>query len=636
MTMLDRMRRHKGWLKWSLFLVVLAFVVFYIPDFLQQTDGAAPGEVVARVGDQEITASTFRRAYQMQIAAYQRAYGGNFNEQMLRQLGIEQQILQQLLDEHAAVAEAERLGLKVTDQELAQRIMAIPAFQQDGQFAGHQVYERVLAMQRPPLTTAEFEENLRRSLLAEKLRAAVTEWVAVSDAEVERAYRDRNEKVKLEFVVFSADRFRDQVTVTDADLSATFEKNKETYRVGEKRRIKYFVVDVENIRKRIVVPPGDVERHYQQNIELYTTPEQVRASHILLKTEGKDEAAVKARAEQLLKQARAGADFAALAKANSEDGSAAQGGDLDYFGRGRMVPEFDEVAFKLAPGSISDLVKTQFGYHIIKVTDKKPETKRTLDEVRQQIADQLAYERAQQEANDLAAKLDAEIDEPADLERVAKSRGLEVKESGFFTKEEPIAGLGPVPQLAEQAFTMKDGEVAGPVRVARGNVFFTVTGRQESKVPALAEVKDRVREDTIRQKARELAKTRAESLAAAFKSDFAGAAKKAGLDVKTTELIARGSPLPEVGVSTAVDAAVFGLQQGGVSGPIATDAGTVVARVAERDEIEAAELAAQRDALREELVAEQRGRFFGAYMQKAKERLTTQINQETLRRVVGA
>ena len=171
------------------------------------------------------------------------------------------------------------------------------------------------------------------------------------------------------------------------------------------------------------MPPADIEQAYNNNIEQYTTPEQVRASHILLKTEGKDDATVKAKAEELLKQAKGGADFAELAKANSEDeASAKNGGDLDYFGRGRMVPEFDQVAFALQPGQISDLVKTQYGYHIIKVTDKKSATTRPLAEVRQQLNDQLAYERAQTQAADLAAKLEKQISKPADLDKVAQRR----------------------------------------------------------------------------------------------------------------------------------------------------------------------------------------------------------------------
>src|SRR5207249_1411860 len=179
-------------------------------------------------------------------------------------------------------------------------------------------------------------------------------------------------------------------------------------------------------------------RAYNDGIEQYTTAEQVRASHILLKTEGKDDAAVKAKAEDVLKQSKAGADFSELAKKYSEEeASAKNGGDLDYFGRGRMVPEFDQAAFAMQPGQISDLVKTQYGYHIIKLVDKKAAATRTLAEVRQQISDQLAYEKAQTQATDLAQKLEKEIKKPADLDTAAKANGLTVQESGFFARDEP-------------------------------------------------------------------------------------------------------------------------------------------------------------------------------------------------------
>jgi peptidyl-prolyl cis-trans isomerase D len=634
--MLDRMRRHKGWLKWSLFIVVLSFIAFYIPSFMRDSGAAGPGDVVARVGSQTITVMMFRRAYQQQMQAYQRAYGGSLNEQLLRQMGIDQQILQQLIDERAAVAEAQRVGLTVSDAEVAQRIFAIPAFQQNGQFAGQELYERVLQMQTPPLSTTEFEDNVRRALLVAKLRSAVTDWIAVGDAELEREYARRNEKVKFELVVFNADKFRGQVQVSDGDVQAYFDQHKEQYRVGEKRKIRFLLVDVDALKTKVVVLPGDIESYYQKNIQQYSTPEQVRASHILLKTEGKNEAEVKARAEALLKQVKSGADFAELAKKNSEDEvSAKQGGDLDYFARGRMVKEFEDVAFSLPPGSISDLVKSQFGYHIIKVVDKKPAATRTLAEVRAQIADQLAYERAQEQGTQMSAALQKEISSPADLDKAAQAHGLKVQESGFFSKDEPISGIGPASEISDQAFTQKEGTVVGPIRTPRGPVFFTTIGRQDSRLPALAEVKERVREDVTRQKARDLSRTRAASLAAAFATDFAAGAKEAGLEVKTTEMVARGSSLPDVGTSAAIDTAVFALPVGGVTGPITTDAGTVIAHVVEKQQVKPSEFAAAKETLRNEITEERRGRFFSAYMVKAREQMKTMIDQEAVRRVVG-
>jgi len=407
MTMLDRMRRHKGWLKWSLALVCAAFVVFYIPSFLRWGDQAAPSDSIARVEGSDITAGEFRRIYLAQLQAYRQAYGGNVNEQLLKQLGIEQQILMRMVDERAVLAEAKREGITVSDDEVAKRIVAMPVFQEGGQFVGQQRYEQFLRMQRPPMSVSEFEDSLRRSLVMDKLRGALTGWMTVPDAEVAQEYRRRNEKVKVELVTFSADKFRDKVQVSDADLATYFDAHKEQYRIGERRKVRYMLVDVESMRPQIKVTEREIERYYNDNIEMYSTPEQVRASHILFKTEGKKDADVKALAEKVLKEARGGADFAELAKKYSEDeANAKQGGDLDYFSKGRMVPEFDAVAFTMQPGTISDLVKTQFGYHIIKKTGEKPAEAKTFD----QVKDQVAQGMKQQVYQDMLTKIKAGAD----------------------------------------------------------------------------------------------------------------------------------------------------------------------------------------------------------------------------------
>ena len=639
MTMLDRMRQHRSWLKWSLGLVVLSFVIFYIPEFMRSTGAdAAAGETIANVAGHEITAGEFRRTYQAQLQAYRASYGGNMSEQLLKQLGIDQQILQSLVDERAALAEAERLGIKASDEEVRQRIFAMPAFQENGNFIGEQRYQQLLRLQRPPLSTSDFEDTIRRTVAVEKLRATVTDWLSVGEKDLEQEYRRRNDKVKLAVVSFTADTFRKDVSATDADVASYFEAHKNDFKVPEKRKIRYLLIDVEAMRAKVNVPPGDIDRAYNNNIEQYTTPEQVRASHILLKTEGKDEAAVKAKIEELLKQARGGADFAELARKNSEDeGSAKNGGDLDFFQRGRMVAEFDQAAFAMQPGQISDPVKTQYGYHIIKLVDKKPATTKTLAEVRQQLSDQLSYERAQAQAADLAQKLEREVSRPVDLDRVARANGLRVQESGLFARDEPIMGLGPAPEATARAFEIKQGEVSGSTRVTRGFVFLTLVAKQDPYIPKLEEVKDRVRDEVIKDKARTLSKQKAVEIAAKLKSagDFEKAAKAAGLEAKTTELITRDSPIPDLGSAPAVEDAAFKLPVGAVSDAIATDTGSAVVKVLEKKETTPDEWKTAQERFRQELLTDRRNRFFTAYMAKAKQKMKIDVNRETLQRAIG-
>jgi peptidyl-prolyl cis-trans isomerase D len=318
MTMLDRMRRHKGWLKWSLAIVILAFVVLYIPSFLN-SDVAGNNDVVASVEGRQITVARFRQAYQRQMQAYRSQFGGNVDERMLKQLGIDQRIVQQMIEEETALAEAATLGITVSDEEVRARIAAMPGLQENGQFFGEQRYRQLLQIQQPPLTVSDFEEQIRRGITIEKLRAALTNWISVSDKEVEDEFRRRNEKVKLAVVSFPADKFREGIEATDAELIAYYDAHKNELKVPEKRKVKYALVDTQALRNKIAISADDIKRAYEDDEQLYSTPEQVRASHILLKTEGKDDAAVKKQAEELLAKAKAGADFAKLATQYSED-----------------------------------------------------------------------------------------------------------------------------------------------------------------------------------------------------------------------------------------------------------------------------------------------------------------------------
>src|SRR5688572_10257755 len=219
MTMLDRMRRHRGWLKWSLGLVVLSFIVLYLPN--RQLDGQPAGsqDVVASVDGREITVDRFRRVYLQQMQAYRNAYGGNMDERLLKQLGIDQRILEGLIEEEAALAEAEKLGIKASDQEVVTRIQALPAFQENGHFVGEARYRQVLNVQNPPLRPDEFEEQVRRGIVMEKLQGALTDWITVTEQDADAEFKRRNEKVKLAVLNFPADKFREATAASDAEVA---------------------------------------------------------------------------------------------------------------------------------------------------------------------------------------------------------------------------------------------------------------------------------------------------------------------------------------------------------------------------------------------------------------------------------
>ena len=633
MTMLDRMRQHKNWLKWSLGVVVLAFMFLYIPDFLNPTVGVAPTDVVASIEGREITSVDFRRQYFEQVQSYQLAYGDEINDQLLRQLGFDRQILQQMIDEEAAVIEAERLDLSISDVEVTERLLSLPGLQNNGTFIGQEQYRLLLRSQTPPMTEEQFEEGMRRSLLVDKLRGAITAWIDVSDDELHEEYRLRNEKVKLDIVTFSPDEFRDSITTTAEELAGHLEANAATYRVPEKRQINYLLIEAETLRPSVVVPDPDIAQYYTDNASQYSTPEQVRASHILFETEGKDETEVRTQAEAVLADARSGTDFATLAEEHSEDaGSASLGGDLDYFSRGRMVPEFEATAFSIAPGTISDLVQTEYGFHIIHVTDKQEASTRPLDEVREQIADQLQFEQAQRQADLLAEQMAGDLATQEDLVRAAEEHGLSVTESNYFARSEAIDGLGLASGVASAAFTFELGEVGGPLRTPTGHVFLTVTDEQESYAPEIDEVRDQVESDVIDLRAREAAEQRAAELTPLLQEaeNFMAAAERADLVVTTDDLAARGAVVSGLRSRPEIEEIAFSLGVGETSDVLATDDLVAVIHVAEREETTEDGFAEAEDTLRGELLMDRQGRFFSAYMTQAKETMQIEINMETL------
>ena len=638
--MLDGMRRHKGWLKWSLALVCLAFVFLYVPGFVDQTAlEGFPNDVVAQVGEYDITVAQFRQMYLLQLENYRQQSSGEVSEEVLRSLGIDRQILQGMIARYAAVAEAERLGLSVSDAEVRHRIVNLPGFQVNGQFVGEARYRQTLQFQRPPMTPAQFEEEVRRDIMFERLEAAVTGWIAVSDDEIAAEHRRRNEKVRVQVVAFRGDDYREDTEATEDEVEALYEENPLSYELPEKRQLRFLLVDESAIFESISPSNDEVQQYYDANISQYTTPGQVRASHILLRVGDQDEAEVEARAAELAAEARGGADFAELAREHSEDeANAEDGGDLGMFGRGRMVAEVEAAAFDMEVDDVSDPVRSAIGFHVLRVTEKQEETAQPLEEVREAIENTLKNERATSRADDLARAIAAEVETPEDLERAAGARGFELQESGFVGRGEPILGLGFAPQVSAEAFQMEQGDVAGPIQTPTGPAFVTVTALQDPVIPPLEEVREDVARDVRSRKALERAREQADAAAASLRDgeDFEAAAEEAGLTVATSELITRGAAFPEVGISTALEQAAFGLPIGGVSGVLEAGGETLaIVRLVEREDVTPEQIAEASDAVRGELLQTRRNEFYSAYMSRVQEQLGVDIDYAAFETAVG-
>ncbi|HEX9726457.1 MAG TPA: SurA N-terminal domain-containing protein [Vicinamibacteria bacterium] len=638
-----RDRKTFGYLVGSflLFLVIIAFIILYIPDFLGPTAGGGGlEEEVARVEDISISAQEFLDRYRTQEQLYRSQLGAQYSPTLMRQMGLEDMILRGLIQDALLLVEARRQGLVVTDDELAETIVTYPTFQSEGKFIGQQAYLQLLA--QSGMTAAQFESQLRNQILRQKLQTRITDGVLVTPDEVERQYRERNEMAHLEYVFVAKDEVEADAEVapevSDDELAGFFEKNQEQYRLPLQRRIRYVSLTPDPFQPAVTVTDREIERSYNENLASYEIPGQVRASHILLKTTEDDEEQVRARAEEVLAQVDAGGDFAALARQYSEDTTAEQGGDLGFFGPGDMVPEFERAAFSLQVGATSGSVRSPYGFHIIKVTERQDPIVRPLDAVREEIRQTLVREKA-------VGLMEQEVDEAGqylhsteNLEGYAQQHALiDTHETTFFGRQDPVPELGGSQEFRDLVFELPIGDVSPALRQGQGYVFFEVIEERQPHLPALEEIKETVKLDFLQNKAMVLARARADEVARQLQeaSDASGAARAAGLELKTADSFYRGTQLPEAGRSPAVQRAAFEEGVNQFSAPLASPNGYVVLRVKERTGFDPEEFASQRDTFTEQVLAQKRQQFWAAYLQSLQERSSVQINRDALRRVLG-
>lgn len=629
------LRRHRRWFFVFLWVVILAFVILYIPNADPATSLA--NSPVATVGGRPIPASAFQRQYLQQRRLFLAMNQGQIDEAMLERMGFRDQVLSSMVRERLEALEADRLGFMVDDKAVIKAITEDPQLQTDGRFIGSATLARLL--QQRGMTVVDFENEVRAKLKAQRLREAVTDGVNVSDAEVSAEFRRRSELVRAEYVHIDTARFESTIQPTDEMVRVRFEANKERFRLPERRVLSYLLVDPVELRAKVLPTGTEVENYYRGNAAEFTTPPQVCGRHILVKvkqsagaTEGHDDGAATTLAEAALARLRNGEAFEKVAKETSEDSSAQNGGSLGCFGRGQMVPEFESVAFSLKPGAMSDLVKSPFGYHVIKVDTKLDETTVPLEQARKRIEAQLQDSKSRELAAQKAEAVALAVKSSQTLEQIAVTQGLTVK------KSEPLqlgkgSGVLTSPVLLSRAFELKAKETAKDgFQAGAGAAFIRVDEILAPKIPELAEVKEEVRKDLVKSLGRERAREAAKALAKdAERTDLAKAALRAKVTrVETKGLVGRGQAFTEIPQSSLLEDQVFDLVEKRLSPPLDTPSGVAVVRVIEKKSSDESALVQQRDSIRESLVAAKKDRLFSSYLQTLTDRFPITRNAEAL------
>jgi peptidyl-prolyl cis-trans isomerase D len=614
-------------------MVAISMLAYLVPNY--GTGSSSADMVLAEVGSEVITITDAQKVVQ----------GAMRNRQLPPEIlpNYVPQMVDQMITERAMAYEAERLGFQVSDADVADTIrQLVPSLYQDGKFVGRDAYANMLAGQS--LTIEQFENDLRRQVLITRLRDVALEGQVVNPLEIEQSFRKKNAKIKIEYVKLTADKYKGESQPSADDMQAYYKANLPRYQVPQKLSLTILVADQAKLEQSVNPTDADLQRQYNQNQDSYRTKERVRVRHVLVMTQGKppaDEPKLKAKAEDLLKQVRAGADFAKLAKENSEDpGSKDKGGEYWIQHDGQMVKEFEDAAFRLKPGQ-SDLIRTSYGYHVFQVMEHQDAGLRTFAEVKPE----LSAEAKKQKVNDLmqaaSDKAQAALaKDPSHPEKVAADFNLQLVRA-VYAPGVPIPELGPSPDFDQSLTGLKKGQVSAPVAVTNKIAFAVVTDVIPARPNTFEEVQTQIRDAIVQNRSTVAVQTHAKELvekAKAAGGDLAKAAKSMGLEVKTSSEFDRAGTIDGLGNASYVSEG-FDKADGTVFGPIGvSDGATVVSKVVSHVEPDMSKLPEQRATIRDEIKSQKARDRNALFESGVKETLTKQgkvkIHQDVFNRLL--
>jgi peptidyl-prolyl cis-trans isomerase D len=558
--MLSLMRKHAGtWIiKVILGAIVVVFVFWGVGSWTSQRLSR-----VANVNGDWITTDEYRATYNTLLDQVRQSFGNNVTDELLQSLQLRKRALDQLVDKVLMLQAAEKINLRVSDEELARWIRNIPSFQTAGVFDSRR-YQDLL--NRIKLTPEAFEIIQRDSLLIEKLRAFITGSIKVSDYEALEWYEWNNSTVSLDYAVIEAKRYTD-LAPTDEDLKTYFDEHKESYKTEPQIKVRYLAFKPEAYLSKVTLSEDEIRDYYETNLEDFTSPKTVEARHILLKlsqdASAEDVAAAKEKIENILKMAKEDQDFAELAKQYSEGPTKDKGGYLGTFRKESMVKPFADKAFSMKAGEISEPVRTRFGWHLIKVEKVNPAGTKSFGDAKAEIQKKLqdeysrafAYEDAEA-AYDLSYEGDS-------LETIAEQHNLKLVETDSFTRKGPDKGIKNRAQFASAAFDLPENEISDIQDFGDGYYLMQITEKIPSTIPELDTVKEKVKNDWIKAEQNEMARAAANNMLTELKNGlaFEEACEKFGLTPKHTDYFKRTDSIPNIGFEPEISRVAFTLSE---------------------------------------------------------------------------
>ncbi len=626
-----------------------AMVITLIPGGfgIADTITGGPGKgIVATVSGEPVTAQEVRRQAGLMI---QQRYPQMASQASMLIPFVAREAAQQLIDQKALLAEAQRLGLRATDQEVRDELQKNPelaaTFFPGGIFIGQDKYEQLL--QAHDLTVAQFEQELRDEIISNKLRHLIGGGATVTDADVQRQFAKENTKVKFEYAVLTKDTVLKEIHPTDAELKAYYERNKQLYAnsIPEKRKVSYVLLDTAKIAAETKVTPQDLQAYYAQHRDEFREPEQVNLRQIVIKNplpgadgkvdpKGVDEA--RSKAEDILKQIKAGGNFADLAKKDSQDSSGKDGGSLGWVQRGRIpYPEVEKAAFALPKGGTSDVLNAGYAFVILRVDDKQEAHLKAIDEVKEQIEPGIKQQKA-------AAAADAEASAfltkaRADgLDKAAAAKGLQVVTTDFVGRTDSLPGIGTSQPFMDAVFSQAEKSPPDEAALSQGYAVFQVLAVKPAATPGFDEIRSRVETEFKNERSNQVLTQKTQELSDRAKAghDLKKTAKELGATMKTSDFVLPDAQVPDVGAMSGAASVAFAMKPGEISGPINSGTTGAVLSVIAKQEPSEQDFAAKKDQIRDALLQSKQSELFGLFVTSLHDRMTKsgkiKINQDEM------
>jgi peptidyl-prolyl cis-trans isomerase D len=630
--MLKTMRKNVKSLKPVLWIVVATFLIsiWAIWGGAGRLGEGMASNTLASVGGSKITSDEYFQGLRSRIESVKKQFSG-LTSALIQQLNIPQQTLGQLIQQKLLLQVASDMGLRATDLEVRDRIVSNPVFQRDGQFVGFDDYRRILEYNHIPLK--DFEDGLKQDVILNKVVSLLTAGVFVTDDEAWRNYRKQNESAKVEYLVAETAKVEIAEKPTAAQVEDAFAKNAPDYRIPEKRSGEYVFLRTEDAKKDITVQESDIEKYYRDNQSQFMEPEKVKVSRIWLPYTQADKDAVLAEARTVLERARGGADFAELAKTTSKDDKAAAGGDWGYYEWKTLSAGETEAVAGLAQGQVSDVIETEAGAAILKVTEKTPAVTKALAEVSATIKGILEDEKARDQVTRRIQGIQKQARKDKSLDLAAQKDGLKAASTGLLKKSQALGDFDTSGSISDALFGLQDAEISDPVFTYSGVGLVQLQTVEPERPATLDEVRDQVESDLVADMKKERARAKLEAAAAAIKNDWNAEASKYRLEYKTVEGHKREQYLGLVGESPEVDDLIFSLPLNEVSAPVAVSDGYAVFRVLERTEVTREDFDKVKDTEKETLLEQKRNEFLQSYLARVREDKKVRINYELFQRL---